>query len=291
MSSVTTKMAASRSRATEPPLSVRLTTRGFLLVAALATLLPFLWVFVTSLKLLRDINVGGLVFQPTSLNYVSLFTGESHFRRYILNSLVVAIGATTLALLISVPAAYSLARFRWPKLVGAVMLGWVLLIHAVPPVTLAAPFFVIMHILNLYDTLLGLTLAHVVLCMPIVVWLMHGFFVDLPTELEEASRVDGCNRYGTFVKVSLPLVRPGIAAAAMLSFMVSWNEFLFAITLTATPNAQTIPVGLALLVQDYTIRYGQMAAGAVIATIPAVILVALAQRHLVQGLTLGALKG
>jgi ABC-type glycerol-3-phosphate transport system permease component len=150
---------------------------------------------------------------------------------------------------------------------------------------------VLVRNLNLYDTLVGLAIVHVLLGAPLVVWLMHGFFLDLPLEIEEASRVDGASRWETFIKVAVPLTGPGVATAAMLAFMVSWNEFLFAVTLTASDKSQTIPVGLSLQAQEYVVRYGLMSAGAVIATIPAILFVAFGQRRLVQGMTLGAVKG
>lgn len=268
-----------------------LLTYTLLLLAAAITLLPFFWIFVTSLKYIRDINVGGLLFQPTLSNYESLFSEESSYLRYMSNSLVVALIATLTSVLVGVPAAYSLTRFRWPPLVSAGLLGWVLVVHAIPPVTLSAPMFVLVRSLGLYDRLIGLAAVHIILAVPIVVWLMRGFFADLPQEIEEAARVDGCSRPQVFSLVALPLVAPGIAAAGMLAFMVSWNEFLFAVTLTSSPQAQTIPVGLSLQVQEYVIRYGEMSAGAVIATLPAIVFVAFGQRRLVQGLTFGAVKG
>jgi multiple sugar transport system permease protein len=264
---------------------------GVLTVGALATLLPFVWIILTSFKYLRDIRVGGLSFTPTLTNYRNLFSEDTQFLHFITNSVIVAVIATTLAVVAGVPAAYSLARFRWPGAVTAGLLGWILVVHAIPPVTLSAPLFVLVRELGLYDRLLGLALVHVILGAPLVVWLMRGFFADLPKEIEEASRVDGATRMQTFMQVALPLVGPGIATSAMLAFMVSWNEFLFAVTLTASSKSQTIPVGLALQAQEYVVRYGLMSAGAVVATIPAVLFVAFGQRRLVQGLTLGALKG
>jgi ABC-type glycerol-3-phosphate transport system permease component len=264
---------------------------GLLAIGAAATLLPFIWIFVTSLKFLRDIRVGGLRFEPTLNNYRDLFSEETQFLGFMTNSVIVAILATSLAVITGVPAAYSLARFRWPRLVSAALLGWILIVHTIPPVTLSAPLFVLVRNLNLYDTLIGLAVVHVLLGAPLVVWLMHGFFRDLPREIEEASRVDGASRWQTFSRVAIPLTGPGVATAAMLAFMVSWNEFLFAVTLTASQDSQTIPVGLSLQAQEYVVKYGLMSAGAVVATIPAIIFVALGQRRLVEGLTLGALKG
>jgi ABC-type glycerol-3-phosphate transport system permease component len=264
---------------------------GLLLIGAVATLLPFVWIFITSLKFLRDIRVGGLSFEPTLSNYRRLFSEDVHFQTFMVNSLIVAVLATGLSVLAGVPAAYSLARFRWRRGISAALLGWILLVHTIPPVTLSAPLFVLVRNLHLYNTLIGLALVHVLLGAPLVVWLMHGFFLDVPLEIEEASRVDGASRWGTFLHVAIPLAGPGVATAAMLAFMVSWNEFLFAVTLTASQKSQTIPVGLSLQAQEYVVRYGLMSAGAVIATIPAIIFVAFGQRRLVQGLTLGAIKG
>ncbi|CAN5769608.1 carbohydrate ABC transporter permease [soil metagenome] len=264
---------------------------GLLAIGALATLLPFVWIFITSLKFLRDIRVGGLSFEPTLANYRQLFSEETQFLGFMTNSVIVAVIATTLAVVTGVPAAYSLARFRWPRLVSAALLGWILIVHAIPPVTLSAPLFVLVRNLGLYDSLTGLALVHVLLGAPLVVWLMHGFFQDLPREIEEASRVDGASRWQTFSRVAIPLTGPGVATAGMLAFMVSWNEFLFAVTLTASQDSQTVPVGLSLQAQEYVVRYGLMSAGAVVATIPAIIFVAFGQRRLVEGLTLGALKG
>ncbi len=264
---------------------------GLLLVGALATLLPFIWIFITSLKFLRDIRVGGLSFEPTLNNYRQLFSADVQFQTFMINSLIVAVVATTLSVITGVPAAYSLARFRWRRGISAALLGWILLVHTIPPVTLSAPLFVLIRNLGLYDTLFGLALTHVLLGAPLIVWLMHGFFLDLPLEIEEASRVDGASRWTTFLRVAVPLTGPGVATAAMLAFMVSWNEFLFAVTMTASQDSQTIPVGLSLQAQEYVVRYGLMSAGAVIATIPAILFVAFGQRRLVQGLTLGAIKG
>jgi len=264
---------------------------GLLLLGALATLLPFVWIFITSLKYLRDIRVGGMRFEPTLTNYRQLFSEDVHFQAFMVNSVIVAVLATTLSVVVGVPAAYSLARFRWRRGISAALLGWILLVHTIPPVTLSAPLFTLVRNMNLYNTLVGLAIVHVLLGAPLVVWLMHGFFLDLPLEIEEASRVDGASRWRTFVSVAVPLTGPGVATAAMLAFMVSWNEFLFAITLTASQKSQTIPVGLSLQAQEYVVKYGLMSAGAVIATIPAIIFVAFGQRRLVQGMTLGAIKG
>jgi multiple sugar transport system permease protein len=121
--------------------------------------------------------------------------------------------------------------------------------------------------------------------------MLHSFMSEVPVELEEAAAIDGCSRWMIFARIIIPLVRPGLAATAVLVFVFSWKDFLFALTLSSTPRAMTMPVGLASFIQEYNIRYGEMAAGAFFSTIPALILVAIAQKHIVKGLTLGALKG
>jgi multiple sugar transport system permease protein len=130
-----------------------------------------------------------------------------------------------------------------------------------------------------------------VLNLPFAIWMLQSFFADIPSELEEAAAIDGCNRMTTFLRIILPLARPGLFATAILTFIFSWKDFLFALTLTSTPAGMTIPVGIATFAQEYSVRYGEMAAAASLAIVPALVFVVFAQRHIVKGLTFGALKG
>jgi multiple sugar transport system permease protein len=196
-----------------------------------------------------------------------------------------------IVLVIASLAAYSLSRFRWRPLWSGLLLGMILFIHMLPPVTFLGPFYLIARSLNIYDTVLAVIMGHIVLNLPTATWILLDFFADIPKELEEAAMVDGANRFQSLTQVLLPMIQPGIAAAGALAFIFSWRDFLFSLSLTSTPRGMTIPVGISSFVQEYSIRYGEMAAGAFFAMIPALLMVAFAQRYIIKGLTLGALKG
>jgi multiple sugar transport system permease protein len=261
-----------------------------LVIALIITLFPFLFTLVNSLKFFKDIITGTLVFTPTWVNYERLFfSKQSAFIDNTLNSFVIAACSTVLVVVIATLAAYSLERFRWSRWFTGVLAGWILLFHMIPGVTVVGPFYLLFRNVGLYDTIPGLILAHLVLNLPLGIWIVQSFLADLPVELEEAAHIDGCSNLGTFLQIVVPLIAPGLAAVAILTFVFSWNEFLFALNLTST-NSATIPVGIAKFAQQYEVRYGEMSAAAFFATIPAIIFLALAQRQIVKGLTLGALK-
>jgi len=261
-----------------------------LALAAFITLAPFVFTFINSIKFYKDITSGTLVFQPTLVNYDRLFfSRQSAFIVNTTNSLVIAVVSTVLVLVIATLGGYSLERFRWPRRFTGILAGWILLFHMIPGVTLVGPFYLLMRSLGLYDRLLGVILSHLVLNLPISLWIVQSFLADLPVELEEAAHIDGASNLGTFLRVVVPLIAPGLAAVAILTFVFSWNEFLFALNLTST-KAATIPVGIAKFAQQYEVRYGEMSAAAFFATLPAVVFLTFAQRQIVKGLTLGALK-
>lgn len=265
---------------------------GFLMLVAVFTLIPILFTLATSLKVFRDIISGALVFTPTLANYQNLFdVSKSNFIGLTQNSIVAAAGTMVVVLVIASLAAYSLSRFRWKRLWKGLLLGTILFIHMLPPVTFLGPFYLIARALNIYDTVTAVIMGHIVLNLPTATWILMDFFTDIPMELEEAAWVDGASRFQALTQVLIPIIQPGIAAAGALAFIFSWRDFLFALSLTSTPNGMTIPVGIAGFVQEYNIRYGEMAAGAFFAMIPALLLVAFAQRYIIKGLTLGALKG
>lgn len=273
-------------------LSPRWKVPGHVVIAlgVLFTLFPFVFTFINSIKFFKDIATGALIFTPTLVNYERLFfSKQAAFLNNTVNSLVIALSTTVVVLILSTLAGYSLQRFRWPRLFAGVVAGWVLVVHMIPGVTLVGPFYVMFRTIGIYDTHLAVILAHVTVNLPMSIWIVQSFVVDLPRELEEAALIDGCSHLGAFLRVSVPLLAPGLAAAAILTFIFSWNEFLFALNLTSTHTA-TIPVGIAKFAQQYEIRYGEMSAAAFFATIPAVIFIAIAQRQIVKGLTLGALK-
>lgn len=263
---------------------------ALIILGVLFTLIPFVFTFINSIKFFRDIATGALIFTPTLVNYERLFfSRQAAFIDNTVNSLVIAVSTTVIVLIVSTLAAYSLHRFRWPRMFVGIVAIWVLVVHMIPGVTLVGPFYLMFRTIGIYDTQLAVILAHVIVNLPMSIWIVQSFVVDLPRELEEAALIDGCSHLGAFLRVAVPLLAPGLAAAAILTFIFSWNEFLFALNLTSIDTA-TIPVGIAKFAQQYEIRYGEMSAAAFFATIPAVIFIAIAQRQIVKGLTLGALK-
>ncbi|MBP8973492.1 MAG: carbohydrate ABC transporter permease [Anaerolineae bacterium] len=263
-----------------------------LIVVALIILGPVVYTFLTSLKLFRDIISGSWSFTPTTRNYEQLFMSDrNNFTDLTRNSVVVGLLSLLLVQVIAALGAYSMSRFHWRRLISRLVMGWLLFINMLPPIIFVGPFFIIARTLGFYDTPIAITMAHSIMNLPLAFWMLHSFFADIPIELEEAAAIDGCSRLQTFLRIALPLAKPGIAATSVLVFVFSWKDFLFALTLSSTPKAMTIPVGIAAFAQEYNIRYGEMAAAAFFATIPALILVFVAQKHIVKGMTLGALKG
>ena len=263
---------------------------ALLALAVLAILGPFAWILTASFKYQIAIYSGEWPFTPTLSNYADvLFGRRSDFTANVLNSLVVASVSTVLVLVVGTLAAYSLHRFRWPAWVSAGFLGWTLIFHMIPVMTLIGPWYVAFREVGLYDTRTALVLTHVTINLPMTVWLMRAFFREIPPEIEEAALVDGCRPLEAFRRVTLPLVIPGLIAAGILAFIFSWNEFPVALSLTSRELA-TVPVAIARFAQQYEIQHAQMAAASIVSTIPAVLLMALGQRFIVRGLTLGAVK-
>ena len=261
-----------------------------LVLAVVAVIGPFAWILTASFKYQIAIYSGEWPFTPTLSNYVEvLFGRRSDFLGNVVNSLIVASVSTALVLVVGTLAAYSLHRFRWPVWVSAGFLGWTLVFHMIPVMTLIGPWYVAFRELGLYDTRLALILTHVTINLPMSVWLMRAFFREVPPEIEEAALVDGCRPLQAFRRVTLPLVVPGLIASGILAFIFSWNEFPIALSLTSRELA-TVPVAIARFAQQYEIQHSQMAAASIVSTIPAVILMALGQRFIVRGLTLGAVK-
>jgi len=263
----------------------------FLALATLFVVAPFAWILMSSLKYQIDIFQESWIFTPTGSNYVEvLFGRRSDFSSNVVNSVIVAGASTALVLVIGSLAAYSLHRFAWAKWVSFAILGWLLVFYMVPVMTLLGPWYLIFREFDLYNTRTALILTHVTMNLPMTIWLMLAFFREIPKELEEAAQIDGCRRLQAFRLVALPLVVPGLVAAGVLSFVFSWNEFPVALTLTARATA-TVPVGIAQFAQQFEIQHSQMAAASMIATIPAMLLMFFGQRFVVQGLTLGSVKG
>lgn len=261
-----------------------------LILSVFFTLAPFLYILATSLKTEISIAIGEILFDPTLANYQQvLFGRRSNFPRNLFNSVTVALVSTAITLAIGLLAAYALERQKHSRLISRLLLGWTLVFHVMPTLTLVGPWYLIFQWLGLYNTLTAVTLIHIVLNLPLTVWLLMGFVRDVPIELEDAARVDGCTPFQVFWKVVCPLVAPGLIAAGVLAFVFSWNEFSVALTLAARASA-TVPIGISQFAQQFEIQNGPMAAASMIAILPAMILMIFGQRFVVRGLTSGALK-
>lgn len=272
-----------------PPRRWRIASYLVVVGFVLWVLVPIATVFLNSFKPATAIFTAtpNLVFAPTLEHYEGVLSHGS-FPRQILNSAIVALGATALSILIGTPAAYALARIpfrssRW-------WFRGFLFARMVPAVALVVPMFVILQQLGLKNTHLGLILTHTSFALPLVVWMMHSFFLELPRELEEAAVIDGATRIEAFLLVALPLVAPGLAVTAVLTIFFSWNEFLFALVLSG-PGTQTVPIGVSAFIGTVSVDWGGSSAAAVIAMIPMFVIGLAIQRFLVRGLAFGAVKG
>jgi multiple sugar transport system permease protein len=259
------------------------------LVFIVVALTPYLWLAMTSLKSRLDAlsDTPVWLFRPTFEHYPAVFLDKGYLP-LLWNSVFVASGATALSLLFGVPAAYVFARHDFAGKED--LFFFFLTTRMAPPISVVVPMFLLFTTLGITDTPLAVILAHATFNISLVVWMMRGFFADIPREIDEAAMMDGHSRAGMFVRVLVPLAAPGLAATAVLCFILSWNEFLYAFVLVAF-ESRTLTVGIPGLITPHGTLWGQVAAVAVVATLPIIIFSALVQRHLVRGLTFGAVKG
>ncbi|MDR7402533.1 MAG: carbohydrate ABC transporter permease [Armatimonadota bacterium] len=270
-----------------------------LLVAySVFTFAPFLWLVSSSFQTQADLLGGSITvipLRPTGEHYIRLFTSsrdpEFQTATFLLatrNSFLVAMATTLVSMMLGTPAAYAFARLRFwgsrPLLLSSLAL------QLLPSIAVVIPLFLIMRSLGLINTRIGLTAAYTVFSLPFVIWIMHGYFQTIPRELEDAARIDGCTRVGALRRITLPLAAPGLAATAVFVFFGAWDEFLYALILTTSYASKTLPIALAEFIGRFTIDWGAMTSGAVIASLPPVIMALLFQRYLVTGLTSGGLR-
>lgn len=227
-----------------------------------------------------------LLFTPTFDHYVSLFT-DRPFGKFILNSLIVALGSTAFSLTFGSLAAYAISRIRHKRMNDVAF--WILSMRMFPPIAVVVPYYIIFKASGLLDTPLALIIIYSTANIPLTVWLMKGFFDEVPRALEEAAAIDGYNLLQVFWKVTLPLAAPGLAVSAVFCFIFSWNEFIFALMLTGS-NAQTATVAVMSFWSSDAVQWGKIMAGSFIILIPGVIFVLTCQRWLVRGLTMGSVK-
>lgn len=262
----------------------------FLAVVCLLLLVPIYWIGMTSLKPTSEILVTPtnlVTFAPTLDHYGVALAGD--FRRYLLNSLIAASGATALGALLAVPAAWGFAKYAYPG--SSALLSFTVVTRVFPPIALALPFFLQFRTLGLIDSPLGLVIAYLPIVLPLMIWILTGFFRDFPNELVEAARIDGLGTLGILIRIVIPLSLPGLGVAILFGFLVAWNEFVIALTLTRTPAAQTMPVGISTLITQFQVLWGEMMAVAAIYLLPVLVVTVMSQRGLVRGLMTGSTKG
>jgi multiple sugar transport system permease protein len=287
--------AAVESAASKRLKQAALTVLTFALMLVMC--LPGLWVVLSAFRPNREILAKPPIWVPTELtldNFGKIFGFGTEqigipVGSYFANSMIIALTSTAIALLIGMAGGYAFARYRF-RGKGGIFLG-LMLFRAVPGIALSLPVFMMWSRLGIIDTKLGLIIVYVSLNVPFTIWLIDGFFRQIPLSLSEAAQVDGCTRWQAFWKIEFPLAKSGIAAAGVFAFLTSWNEFALASQLTRSTDSKTLPVGLLDFTAQFTIDWAGMCAMAVIIIIPALILTFLVQKHLIAGLTFGGVKG
>jgi multiple sugar transport system permease protein len=269
-----------------------------MVVALIVVLAPFAWLLISSVAAPVDLLARPLKWIPEHISFdrfVQLTVGSQPndqaqgFRSALLNSSLIASTVTALSMVVGTLAAYAFARLRFPGR------GWLILAfmatYMLPPIALILPLYQIMGALGLRDTPLALILIYSSFVTPFVIWIMRGYIATIPSDLDDAARVDGCSRLGALVRVILPVSTPGLLSTALLAFLLAWDEFLYALILTSTNASKTLPVALNDFIGRYGLDFGLLATGGVIAAIPPVLIAFVFQRSIVAGLTAGGVKG
>jgi multiple sugar transport system permease protein len=258
----------------------------FLGLTILIMLFPIVWMVMSSLKNQANISAYPplFFFEPYLGNYRQVFAATDFFKNAV-NSLVITFGSLAISLMVGLPAAYGIARFKQTKI--AMML---LVVRMFPFITFLIPWFRMFQSIGLTDTYVALIASHMVIILPLIVWITMGFFEDIPVSYDEAAMIDGCSQFGIFFKIALPLARPGIIAASVLSCIFSWNNLMFALVLGGQ-NTKTLPVSIQNFMSFEEVQWGQLCAVATLITLPIIVIVLFLQKYLVKGLTGGGLKG
>lgn len=262
-------------------------------IALLVTVIPFIYLFINSIKLPLEFLTVPPTILPSKItweHYHLIFFEEGGTTSHILlNSIIVTVATTIISVFIGSLAAYSLARLELPFKLSTIIAFIFLVVRFYPKITTTLPYYVLMRNFKLLDTQAAIIIAHVSITLPFAVWLMLTFFQELPKELEQSAMLDGCTPWQRFSKIVLPLAAPGLGTSAILTALVSWNEFLIASSLSSV-KAKTLPVAVTSFVTDKGILWGPMSAESVVIVLPIMIFALFAQRYLVRGLTLGAVK-
>ena len=262
-----------------------------LIVYFIINLFPMYWILVTSLKKDAEVYTPRPTFvplHPTLDNYVSIYTTRPYLK-YTVNTILISVGATLSCVVFGTVAAYGFSRFRFA---GNRALRYIFLASRVfPPISLIIPIFLMVGWIRLYDTVLAQIIVNTYMWLPFFIWINIGFFDTIPRELDQAAQIDGCSRMQSFLRIAFPLSLPGVAASSIIAFLGTWNEFLYNLILGPTPRAKNLSVGASDFIADMFVSWNQMAAGAIIACVPAIVFVVFFQRYIVKGLTSGAVKG
>ncbi|HJA42960.1 MAG TPA: carbohydrate ABC transporter permease [Candidatus Dorea stercoravium] len=265
----------------------RIVQNGLLIIYAIFALFPLIWMLILSIKSDAEMYTTTFIFSPTLDNYKAVLL-ESDYLQYMLDSLIVAGGAVIVSVVAGVPAAYALARYNFKKKEDIAF--QILSFKFAPEILVVLPLFMIYQMLGIYDSYFGLIWVYQLISMPLLIWVVRGYFEDISVEIEYAAQVDGYNWYQIFFKNLIPLIKPGLVSAALLAFIFAWNCFTFPLMLGGT-NVQPITVAITKFLGTDSAHYGQLAVAATISALPAIIFALCIQKHLVRGLSFGAVKG
>lgn len=254
------------------------------------SLLPFAWLVATSLKTAQEVtSIPPVIIPSFSLDFYRASIETYNLFHFVKNSIIVAGASTLITVFLSILAGYALARLRMRY--KGILMGALLAVSMFPQISIAGPVWRILRHFGLLNSYPGLIFPYVTLTLPLGVWILASFFRELPQELEDAAKIDGCSHLQTLFRIMVPLAAPGVFTAAILVFIYAWNEFFFALLIMTQQEYQTLPVGIALFQGQYTLPWGEIAAASTVATIPLVLLVLVFQKRIVRGLSAGAIKG
>jgi len=263
--------------------------------SSIVAIFPFCWMVVTSFKQPIDVitQPPKFIFDPTLMNYIAVVTtggwsAQGNFMLKVANSIEAGLAAVLVSIASGTPAAYAIARINFPYK-DNIYFTYVTF-RFLPPFVAIIPLFIMYGYLKLYDSLVGLTLAYILISLPLTVWMMVPFFEQIPKDIEEAATIDGCSGVSLFYRILLPLIKPGIAATMALNFIFCWNDFIFGLILTFQ-QAQPVQYAMSLFVSYAVVHWGQMAAAGVICAIPILVFLVFVQKYIIRGLTFGAVKG
>lgn len=260
---------------------------GALAIYSVFALFPLFWMILLSFKSDAEMFTTTFLFHPTTDNYKAVLFQSDYFR-FFLDSIIVSGGAVLVSVLAGVPAAYALARYEFKKKEDIAF--QILSFKFAPEILVVLPLFMIYQKIGLYDTYIGLIWVYQLISMPLLIWVVRGYFEDISVEIEHAAQVDGYSWYHIFLWTLLPLIKPGLVSAALLAFIFVWNSFTFPLMLAGT-NVEPVTVAALKYLASDTVHYGQMAVAATVSALPAVIFALCIQKHLVRGLSFGAVKG